>query len=41
MAPAACGEADLLLSITSGYRSDAEQMCLFAAQPTPHLFSAL
>ena len=41
MAAAARREAGLLLGISSGFRSDAEQAALFAAQPTPHLFSAL
>jgi LAS superfamily LD-carboxypeptidase LdcB len=41
MAAAARREAGLYLSITSGYRSDAEQAKLFAAKPTLHLFCAL
>jgi hypothetical protein len=41
LAAAARREAGLHLSITSGYRSDAEQAVLWAAKPTPHLFSAL
>ena len=41
MAAAARSEAGLHLIVTSGYRSDAEQARLFAAQPDPHLFSAL
>jgi hypothetical protein len=41
MAAAASREAGLALLITSGYRSDAEQARLWAAKPTPHLFSAL
>jgi D-alanyl-D-alanine carboxypeptidase/Putative Flp pilus-assembly TadE/G-like len=41
MAAAARREAGLYLSVTSGFRSDAEQARLFAAQPTPRLFSAL
>jgi hypothetical protein len=40
MAAAAREEAGLFLSISSGFRSDAEQAVLFAAQPVPHLFSA-
>jgi hypothetical protein len=39
--PASRREAGLYLIVTSGYRSDAEQAKLFAAQPIPHLFSAL
>jgi hypothetical protein len=38
MAAAAEREAKLALLVTSGYRSDAEQAKLFAAQPTPYLF---
>jgi LAS superfamily LD-carboxypeptidase LdcB len=38
MAGAARAEAGLALLVTSGYRSDAEQARLFAAQPTLHLF---
>jgi hypothetical protein len=41
MAAAARREAGLYLSVTSGFRSDAEQARLFAAQPVPHLFSGL
>jgi hypothetical protein len=41
MAGAARHEAGLFLGVTSGFRSDAEQARLFAAQPTPHLFSGL
>ena len=41
MAAAAREEAGLFLSITSAFRSDAEQARLFAANPNPHLFSAL
>jgi hypothetical protein len=41
MAAAARAEAGLTLLVTSGYRSDAEQARLFAAQPAPHLFSPL
>jgi LAS superfamily LD-carboxypeptidase LdcB len=41
MADAARHEAGMYLSITSGYRSDAEQARLWAARPNPHLFSAL
>jgi hypothetical protein len=41
MAAAARREAGLYLSITSGYRSDAEQAVLWAAKPSPQLFSAL
>jgi putative Flp pilus-assembly TadE/G-like protein len=41
MAAAARAEAGLTLLVTSGYRSDAEQAALFAAQPAPHLFSPL
>jgi hypothetical protein len=41
MAAAARDEAGLFLSVSSGFRSDAEQARLFAAQPIPHLFSAL
>jgi D-alanyl-D-alanine carboxypeptidase len=39
MAAAAREGAGLFLSITSAFRSDAEQARLFAAKPTPHLFS--
>jgi D-alanyl-D-alanine carboxypeptidase len=35
MAAAACRESGLLLSVTSGFRSDAEQARLFAANPNP------
>src|SRR5262245_49557523 len=35
MAAAARGEAGLLLSVSSGFRSDAEQARLFAAHPDP------
>jgi hypothetical protein len=35
MAAAAREEADLFLSVTSGFRSDAEQAVLFAAHPDP------
>ncbi len=35
MAAAARREAGLLLIVTSGYRSDAEQARLFAANPNP------
>jgi hypothetical protein len=35
MAAAARGEAGLFLSVTSGFRSDAEQAALFAAHPDP------
>ena len=38
MAAAAREEAALTLLVTSGYRSDAEQARLFAAQPAPQLF---
>jgi hypothetical protein len=41
MAAAAREEAGLFLSINSAFRSDAEQARLFAANPSPHLFSAL
>jgi Putative Flp pilus-assembly TadE/G-like/D-alanyl-D-alanine carboxypeptidase len=41
LAAAARREAGLYLSITSAFRSDAEQAVLWAAKPTPHLFSAL
>jgi LAS superfamily LD-carboxypeptidase LdcB len=41
MAAAARREAGLDLSITSAFRSDAEQARLWEAKPTPHLFSAL
>jgi LAS superfamily LD-carboxypeptidase LdcB len=41
MAAAARREAGLHLIVTSGYRSDAEQARLFAAQPKPCLFSTL
>jgi hypothetical protein len=41
MAAAAREEAGLFLSVSSGFRSDAEQAAQFAAQPMPHLFSAL
>ena len=41
MAAAAREEAGLFLSITSAFRSDAEQARLFAANPNPYLFSAL
>jgi hypothetical protein len=41
LAAAARDEAGLFISISSGFRSDAEQAALFAAQPTPYLFSAL
>ena len=34
-------EAGLFLSINSVFRSDAEQARLFAANPNPHLFSAM
>jgi LAS superfamily LD-carboxypeptidase LdcB len=36
MAAAARSEAGLSLLVTSGYRSDAEQARLFAAQPDPN-----
>ncbi len=39
-AAAARREAGLSLYVNSGFRSDAEQARLFAAKPTPHLFSA-
>jgi hypothetical protein len=39
LAAAARDEAGLFLSISSGFRSDAEQARLFAAQADPHLFS--
>ena len=35
MAAAARGEAGILLLVTSGFRSDAEQARLFAARPAP------
>jgi hypothetical protein len=38
LAAAARREARLFISISSGFRSDAEQACLFAAQPNPQLF---
>jgi hypothetical protein len=41
MASAARREAGLYLSIRSGFRSDAEQAALWAANPAPYLFSAL
>jgi hypothetical protein len=41
MAAAARRDAGLFLIVSSGYRSDAEQARLVAAQPNPHLFSAL
>jgi LAS superfamily LD-carboxypeptidase LdcB len=41
MAAASRAEAGLTLLVTSGYRSDAEQAKLFAAQPMPHLFPPL
>ena len=41
MAAAAREEAGLFLSVTSGFRSDAEQAALFAAQPNPQLFWAV
>jgi LAS superfamily LD-carboxypeptidase LdcB len=41
MAAAARREAGLELSITSGFRSDAEQAELWAAKPSRYLFSAL
>jgi hypothetical protein len=41
LAAAAREEAGLVLSISSGFRSDAEQAALFAAQPMPHLFFRL
>ncbi len=41
MAAAARREAGLYLSVSSGFRSDAEQAVLWNAKPTPHLFSAL
>lgn len=41
MAAAARDEVGLTLLVTSGYRSDAEQARLFAAQPVPHLLSPL
>jgi D-alanyl-D-alanine carboxypeptidase len=40
LAAAARREAGLYLSITSAFRSDAEQARLFAAKPTPYLFPA-
>ena len=36
MAAAARREAGLYLSVTTGFRSDAEQARLFAAHPDPH-----
>jgi LAS superfamily LD-carboxypeptidase LdcB len=41
MAAAARSEAGPYLSITSAFRSDAEQARLFASKPMRHLFSAL
>jgi LAS superfamily LD-carboxypeptidase LdcB len=41
MEAAARREAGLQLLITSGYGSDEEQARLWAANPAPHLFSAL
>jgi LAS superfamily LD-carboxypeptidase LdcB len=38
MAAAARREAGIALIVISGYRSDAEQARLFAAQPAPQLF---
>jgi LAS superfamily LD-carboxypeptidase LdcB len=38
MAAAAGREAGIALIVVSGYRSDAEQAKLFAAQPSPQLF---
>ncbi|MDQ5832389.1 MAG: D-alanyl-D-alanine carboxypeptidase family protein [Actinomycetota bacterium] len=40
MAAAARREAGLYLSVSSGFRSDAEQAVLWNAKPTPHLFLA-
>ena len=41
MAAAARREAGLYLSVSSGFRSDAEQAVLWNAKPNPRLFSAL
>ena len=40
LAAAARGETGLFISVSSGFRSDAEQARLFAAQPGRQLFSA-
>jgi len=40
MAAAARGEG-IYLIVVSGYRADAEQARLFAAQPAPRFFAAL
>ena len=40
MAAAARREAGLYLSVSSGFRSDAEQQVLWNANPNPYLFSA-